>query len=431
MTDTVRPFDEYPYLALPIDWTAPERLATASRLHGGPAPGLSGARVLELGCANGANLIPMAWFRGDEDFTGLDGSARQIERARAGARHLGLENLRFHQADFAGSDAVLEGRYDFIIVHGVLSWIDEANRQRLLRLCAKRLAPGGLLYLNYNCRPGWNVRGLVRAFLLRHTAGAGDLEARANRARELAVQVIEPLAAEEHAWTSLMANEFRIVSRNHPAYIAHEYLAPENVAWWRSEFEAMVAAHGLETVAEADYASTSQRITGQLTGLLEGGGLERRQVDDSVDLLLYRQMHSPVLTHAGFDRRPPGDGEFGAFHVAACLAPVDGGAEGAQDFRHPEGHEVEVRDPAIRDALLALREAWPRSRRIGDLLAADGEWREDVEYLARSGLARLLVAEPRDVERDPAPLHAYEAGLRGFVTDAYHDAHPVTVEKES
>ena len=45
------PYDELPYLAFPIEWTAPEHLALASLLHDGPRVSLERYRVLELGCA--------------------------------------------------------------------------------------------------------------------------------------------------------------------------------------------------------------------------------------------------------------------------------------------------------------------------------------------------------------------------------------------
>jgi len=78
------PFEEYPYYAFPIARTAPRRLAVASLLHDGPRTRTAGARVLELVCANGANLLPMAFYRPDCEFVGIDGSGRQIATAEAG-----------------------------------------------------------------------------------------------------------------------------------------------------------------------------------------------------------------------------------------------------------------------------------------------------------------------------------------------------------
>ena len=104
--DPPNPYDELPYCAYPIEWTAPERLALASLLHGGPRLPLDKYRVLELGCANGANLLPMAWYRQQAEFTGLDGSARQMALANESRDKLGVTNLRFVHGDFRSATAI-------------------------------------------------------------------------------------------------------------------------------------------------------------------------------------------------------------------------------------------------------------------------------------------------------------------------------------
>ena len=71
MTASPNPYDELPYQSFPIEWTAPERLALASLLHGGPRPLLDGYRVLELGCGSGANLLALAYYRQHVTFLGV------------------------------------------------------------------------------------------------------------------------------------------------------------------------------------------------------------------------------------------------------------------------------------------------------------------------------------------------------------------------
>src|ERR1700689_4245520 len=94
------PYDELPYRGDPIEWTAPERLALASLLHGGPRSPVARYRVLELGCGDGANLLPQAYYRRYATFVGVDGSCRQVEKANAGKSELNLTNIEFVHADF-------------------------------------------------------------------------------------------------------------------------------------------------------------------------------------------------------------------------------------------------------------------------------------------------------------------------------------------
>src|SRR5262245_7341568 len=96
----MNPYDELPYHSYPVEWTAPERLALASLLHGGPRPPSKKYRVLELGCGAGANLIALAYYRRHAIFVGVDGAATQVETARQRAAALGLANIEFHHADF-------------------------------------------------------------------------------------------------------------------------------------------------------------------------------------------------------------------------------------------------------------------------------------------------------------------------------------------
>ena len=230
------PYDAPPYCAFPISWTASEKLALASLLHGGPRLPLDHYRVLELGCANGANLLPMAWYRRHGEFTGLDGSALQIALATDSRDKLGLTNLRFVHGDFRSALNQLEGPFDIIMAHGVFSWVTDEARDSMLAMCSSLLAPNGLLYLNFNAKPGWTVRGMVRDFLMNHTAHSSSLKERAEMCRVVAAEVIAPLYAEEHAYSRLMGNEFQMAVNQNPAYIAHKYLSPENNVYWRDDF---------------------------------------------------------------------------------------------------------------------------------------------------------------------------------------------------
>jgi len=88
------PYDVTPYIDLSYKATHPDRLATMARLLGrSPAP-LERCRVLEIGCAAGGNLLPMAYSLPHADFVGIDYSARQIEDGRARVAELGFYNVQ-------------------------------------------------------------------------------------------------------------------------------------------------------------------------------------------------------------------------------------------------------------------------------------------------------------------------------------------------
>ena len=93
--------------------------------------------MLELGCGNGANLLPLAYFRRHGTFVGVDGAASQIDVARGRLTTLALSNVELIHADFLTAHRQLCGRFDYIIAHGVFSWVPHDVRDALLELCAK------------------------------------------------------------------------------------------------------------------------------------------------------------------------------------------------------------------------------------------------------------------------------------------------------
>lgn len=418
------PYDELPYSAYPIPWTAPERLALASLLHGGPRLPLGNYRVLELGCANGANLLPLAWYRKNGEFTGLDASVKQIALANEAREQLGgLPNLRFVHGDFRTAGELLEGPFNIIMAHGVFSWVTGEARDAMLEMCAALLAPGGLLYLNYNAHPGWTVRGMVRDFLMQQTAHVSNLKERAELCREVSARVISPFKSDEHPYTKLMANEFKLVAKNQPAYIAHEYLSPENNAYWRSDFFTILKRYGFDFIADADFNCISNRITNELAKLLVEEKLTGRTATDSADLLCYRQMQSPILTHAPFVERPCSTDEFSDLFMASSLERAEDGENGENGlvvFRQPSGREIETTDQSVCEALLKLQKTCPRGMRIRELFPDVAASRENIEYLLHNELIELRCIEPGDFDTPEGPLNKLEQSLRNISTSPWH-----------
>ena len=113
-------YDEVPYMAAAFSNTHPEILAVTALMRGLEPPPLAGARVLELGCARGANLVPMAWSMPGATFVGVDLSQRQIDEAREMAKSVGVRNVTFHPMDLRALDETF-GEFDYIVGHGLYS----------------------------------------------------------------------------------------------------------------------------------------------------------------------------------------------------------------------------------------------------------------------------------------------------------------------
>jgi ubiquinone/menaquinone biosynthesis C-methylase UbiE len=423
------PYDELPYKSLPIEWTAPERLALASLLRGGPRPRLDEYRVLELGCADGANLLPLGYFRPHARFLGIDGAQSQIGLANTRRAALGLHNVEFVCADFRAENPHIYGKFDFIIAHGVFSWVSDAAREAVLELCTRHLSADGLFYLNYNTYPGWNVRGMIRRLLLARTDGGGTLGQRALLAQETAVRLADSMASGDHPFTRLLINELRFVAEHHHSYVAHEYLAEHNRAFWRSEFLQLIRGHGFQYVGDADFSYPSGRISvGSASAPVPDDMCE--DPSDTADLLCYRQLHSPILCRGPREKVLPTTEEFADLTIASCLS-CGTREDGAESMFHPSGFKVEMRDAATRDAFARLQSCWPQGLRIADVFQDVGHVMDDLKLLQRHGLVELRCQEP-DTTHQLADLpHEVQDGHADYVTTPYHTREAVPVLRKS
>ena len=99
-------YDRFPYHSNPFPQSHPQRLAALGRLFGVDAPEVKTARVLELGCASGGNLLPLAYYMPNASFVGIDFSGRQLEQGREIAKRAGLDNVELIHGDIAELDEI-------------------------------------------------------------------------------------------------------------------------------------------------------------------------------------------------------------------------------------------------------------------------------------------------------------------------------------
>jgi len=95
------PYDNVPYVSTARTSTSPLRMEAIGRLLGLRAAGANAAQVLEVGCGDGGNVIPMALALPGSTFLGIDLAPTAIAKARAAAKAADVTNARFEVADLA------------------------------------------------------------------------------------------------------------------------------------------------------------------------------------------------------------------------------------------------------------------------------------------------------------------------------------------
>src|SRR5262249_43938979 len=142
-------YDDLPYPSNPYPYTHPDHLAAVATLLGMRPAAADRCRVLELGCAAGGNLIPLAYAYPAGTFLGIDLSAEQVRQGQELVDALGLENVELRRMSILDVDERL-GAFDFIICHGVYSWVPDEVQDKILDVCARHLTPQGVGFISYN-----------------------------------------------------------------------------------------------------------------------------------------------------------------------------------------------------------------------------------------------------------------------------------------
>ncbi len=368
-------YDEVPYPGHSHAETHPSRIAAIARLFGVAAPRVATARILEIACGDGSNLVPIAYSLPQAHCTGFDLAPSAIERAHARASSLQLRNVDLFAGDIARVGAI--GHFDYIVAHGLYSWAPPSLRDGLLRLIHRSLSPNGVAFVSYNTFPGWHVAGMVREMLRYHTRGAGDAESKVLQARAL-LDFLRVAHNDNDPYGRLLAAEAERFVRHSSAHMFHDDLAEVNDPVYFEEFVAHAARFELVHVADADFATmTANDLPAEARAKLEQLRGDPVTFGQYLDFVRCRRFRESLLCRA--DVIPSAVPLPGAVRellatsaATATASPVDL-AEGVEAQFHWGDRASLVSDSSLaKAAMVALREQWPRTVAFVPLLARVG-----------------------------------------------------------
>jgi SAM-dependent methyltransferase len=377
-------YDDVPYESYPLWVTHPDHLATVAMLAGmRPAP-VDRCHVLELGCASGGNLIPMAVGIPDGRFVGVDLSPAQVAAGRATVRTLGLENVTLEARSITDIEDTL-GVFDYIVCHGVYSWVPPPVQDEILAACKRHLSPQGLAYVSYNTYPGWHLRGMVRDMMLFHARRFEQPAERVAQARAFLDFLAAAVNRPDSPFGSHLREEAELLRDAPDSYLFHEHLEADNRPVYFHEFVARAAGHGLRYVGEAQPTTV---MPGEFPAEVEA--TLRRMADDEVqfeqylDFLRNRTFRRTLLCHDGVVlRREYAAGSLRGLLLASGSdlvedpGPLDG--PGIAKFRNPRGATLSASHPLVKAALSILIDRRGEPIEFGALLG------EVMGRLGRSG----------------------------------------------
>jgi methyltransferase-like protein/cyclopropane fatty-acyl-phospholipid synthase-like methyltransferase len=263
-------YDSHPYCQ-----TYPENLYTIARLFNLNPTNFEEARVLELGCGGGWNIIPMAYSLPETEFTGIDLSKNQIEKAQKYVNDIGLENISFEHKSILDIDNTI-GHFDYIICHGVYSWVPKNVQEKIFAILRDNLTDNGIGHISYNTLPGWNIVKSFRDMMLYHIALFDSHEEKAEQARSLLNFVTETLKEDTSSYSELLRNEVEMLSSRSDSYLIHDHLGEVNDPVYFYQF--IETAHKFDLCYLADIPVSSMFIE----NLPESVSPVLSQIDDIV-----------------------------------------------------------------------------------------------------------------------------------------------------
>ena len=180
----------------------------------------------ELGSGRGVTIDVLAAANPNGHFYGVDFNPAHVRGARQLAESADLSNVTLLENSF---EELVEGKvrdlpqFDFIVLHGVYTWVSAENRKHVRRFISDFLKLGGIVYVTYNAMPGWAsalpLQRLVREFASLRSARS---DVRLDDARAFVRRMNELQA--EYFTGNPVGPRLQALMSSHPNYLVHEYL---------------------------------------------------------------------------------------------------------------------------------------------------------------------------------------------------------------
>lgn len=291
-------YDAVPYESVPYSNSNPSYLRSVAAFFGMNPPKLENARILELGCAGGGNIMPIAHRYPKSQCVGIDLSSVQIDFATKQAQDLGLKNMDFKCVSITDIDESY-GKFDYIVCHGVLSWVPEHVRDAIFRVCGTLLTENGLAYLSYNTLPGWNMVRTIRDMMLYHSSMFNTPAEKTQQSRLLLDFIRDSVPQENNPYAEILKRESAILSQQPDHYLFHDHLEDNNKQYYFNEFVQEAAKHSLQYVGDSSVAS-------MFLGNMPASVAEKLKVVNDIvrteqymDFINNRRFRMSILSRAG------------------------------------------------------------------------------------------------------------------------------------
>jgi SAM-dependent methyltransferase len=144
-------------------------------------------------------------------------------------------------------------QFDSISLHGIWTWVSRDNHKLIAEFARRHLKPGGVLYISYNCFPGWSPSYPLRQIFAAHDRFASIPNGAGERV-DAALKFTEALLAAQPGYAQVVPNleaKLKTLMAQDRSYLAHEYFNREwNCMYFTDVVDALAPS-------KLDYATTA------------------------------------------------------------------------------------------------------------------------------------------------------------------------------
>ena len=426
-------YDLLPYESKPFPQSQPARLAAIAHIFGVKAKALPSARVLELGCAAGGNIIPLAVQYPEAKFIGVDLSRKQVAAGRARIAKLGLKNIELQCKSFTELDNAV-GKFDYIICHGVFSWVERILQAAILEIIRDRLAPEGIAYISYNVLPGWRMMQPVRDAVLNQIPPSYDSANRVAASLEL-LDFLAKASPQGAIYGNALRQMAERLAQFPSDYFAHEFLEECNEPCTFTDFAARANDNGLAYLGDSDLQTMMVGNLGAevATEILRRANNSIVQTEQMMDLVNGRTFRCSLLVHAAvgvtLNRNLQPACLDGLHMLSAALMEIKT-VDGVSTLVVGGKHTYSVSGAATIAALEKFIARYPSSSTIAELASKDTD-REEIKasffnlmsrgiVLPMSERVKMASAPTKQPKASKLALKDAESGAT-YTTNARHE----------
>jgi methyltransferase-like protein/predicted O-methyltransferase YrrM len=420
----------------------PSHMAMVATLLGLEPPSVESARILEVGCGDGGNLIPIAVALPSATVVGIESDVDRLESARSLAHALSLANVQWHAFRPDALDHLSLGTFDYVLIsHNIAQWPNYLL-DPLLRFSRAHLADQGIMHVGYSTLPGSAMSATVRA-LVRFTAqdtNVGGWE----RIRDTLQCVVNEITDSRSDYARLFAEEVEQFLEDDIQELSERDSFTFQPLYYR-DLEARANQQGLRQIADARLGSWRCVQPSDLRHVLQATSNDPLAQEQILDFLRSRRYRRSFLVHS--DRQSYLPSWAGLSKLKACALYLPTTASRDMSAVSEEFNSVTHSDrrylsfPYLKALVTAIGEAWPRSVRVTDAveracvwlapqpikvpLPGSEAWASLVVQSAAAGLIDLHVWEPRlAVSAGPRPhassLARHTAATSRWVVNLRH-----------